>query len=230
MTSRGATLAELVVALALLGLVGGIAAAAVRWAAGAATLIGRRAAEERDATALVALLQHDLAAAVDSEVRVPAATALEFDRPVGEAPVCGMAGDTLLLRAAAWRGERLPAAARDELVVLATADPVAWLRRAVDDVATDRCPDGSNALRIAPGLPVSAAVHVRIVEPVRLRRYASGGATAVGLEHRWNGGVIQPLAGPVDPVGVQWWHQSGALRLQFRGAAGVSASLLAPLE
>lgn len=230
MTRRGTTLFEVILALVTLGLLTGASVTLLRSVAAAAAMASHRLAHERDATAIGTLMIHDLQHAADTAVHAPASGGLEYDRPVGEGVACDLVSGTPLVRASTWHGARLPAPARDEIEVLVHPDPAAWQRRRLAAVGAATCPDGSAALELAGDMPLSAAIHVRVVEPVRIRRYHAGGSEWLGMEHRWNGTLIQPFAGPLAPSGATWSHTPGILGIAFRGTIGVTAMVALPLE
>lgn len=230
MNRRGMSLIELLLAVTMLGLLAAMTAPLLRGVTQAAHQAGRRLAVERDATAFAALLDHDLRHAAASDVGAPAATILEHDRPVGEAPVCGLLLGAPLVRTADWRGWRLAAVARDAMHVLVVPEPTHWQRRVITALTSANCPDGTPAIRLEPDLPLTGAEWIRVVEPVRLRRYASSGREWLGLEHRWNGTSIQPLAGPVLPGGVQWILHPAELFASLGHGGGVAVALRLPLE
>lgn len=230
LSARGVTLLELLLAVVMLGILGAVVSVAARAAARGATRAIRSLGGERDATAMTMLLGHDLRAALVIDVQVPAPDRLEFDRPIGEAPVCGTGGGGILLRSAGWLGLRAPAAARDEVLLLVLADPAQWQRLVIAGTAGDTCPDGAPAIRLTTSPAPSPGLHARVVEPVRLRRYSGSGVAWLGLEHRWNGTAIQPFAGPVDSAGAGWSLVAGELLAHYRGGPRVAASIAIPLE
>lgn len=230
MTRRGVTLLELLLGLVLVALLAPVGVALLRSAARGGILAATQLARERDATAFTMLLDHDLRHGVRTDLAIPTTAVLTFDRPVGEAAVCGLVSGAPLLRTAAWHGGRAPAAGRDEMLVLVAPEPASWLRRVIVSVGPGSCPDGAPAMRIDPDLAVSHAEWVRVIEPIRLRRYPSGGREWLGLEHRWNGTVVQPFAGPVTPAGVQWTLFPDALHAGIGPVAGITATLRLPLE
>lgn len=230
LTRGGVVLFELLLALACLGVL--VAATlpllhqASRGAGGAAL----RLAAERDASAFAGLMAHDLRHAVAGEVTAPQPTVLEHDRPVGEAAGCGLVAGSPLVRQSAWRGLRAATASRDELLVLTAVEPAQWQRRRLVAVSVAACPDGASALSLTSDQPVAAAEWVRVVEPVRIRRYGSGGSEWLGMEHRWNGTLIQPFAGPLVPGGLHWILHPAELAAVLTGQGGVAAALRLPLE
>ncbi len=230
MTRRGTTLLELLLVLVFLGLLTPLMVQLVIGVARtAADAIGRVGAE-RDATAITGLLGHDLRSAAAADIASPAAGVLEYPRPIGEGLVCAVDAGRPVIRRSGWLGTRWPVSGRDALVVLVVADPATWLRRELVAIGAHSCPDGAAGLLLTPDIGLSAAMVVRVVEPVRLRAYASAGRRWLGLEPLAGGASIQPLAGPLVASG--WSLQLGAalLQLRFAGARPVTAALALPLE
>lgn len=227
---RGTTLLELLVALVLLGLLVPLATA-VLLAISRATERGvGRLGAERDATAVTGLLGHDLRAAAAADLASPGAGTLEYDRPIGEALVCALDAGSPVIRRATWLATRAPQAGRDQLLVLVAAIPARWRREELRDVAAATCPDGGTGLRLVVVAPFDSALVVRVVEPVRLRRYRSGGRDWLGLEPRLGGGTIQPFAGPLRAGGWRLDLGGGELNAAFTGSGGVAAAFRQPLE
>jgi len=230
MTRRGTTLLELLLVLVCLGLLVPVVVQLVRGAARTAGVAMARVGAERDATAITGLLGHDLRAAVAADIASPSMGVLEYARPIGEGLVCAVDAGRPVIRRSGWLGTRWPAPGRDALQVLAAVEPTVWLRRELVATGAHSCPDGAAGLLLTPDLALAAALVVRVVEPARLRSYASGGRRWLGLEPLAGGATIQPLAGPLMPSG--WSLRLGAalLELRFVGAGRVSAALALPLE
>ncbi len=230
MSRRGTSLLELLLALAFLGLLVPIGVAVTLTISRASVLTVQRLGAERDATVVTGLIGHDLRRANASDLVIPAAGVLSYDRPIGEGLVCRLDATGVVVRRSGWLGTRLPQGGRDQLLVLETVDPAVWVHRDLTAIGAASCPDGGAGLHLVPGQPLVAALVVRIIEPVRLREYPSGGRDWLGLEHRGGGATIQPIAGPIIPGG--WWLQltGGALVARLDAAGGVTASLQQPLE
>lgn len=225
MTRHGTSLAELLVALTLLGVSGTITVALVAGTGRTARRAHDRLAAERTVAALAALLRHDTRTATAAELSPTTPTLLWLDRPVGEAPVCTAAGG-VSLRRAAWRGTRLPDAARDVVLLLDSAG--AWHRRAIAGVAPASCPDGAPAWQL-DAVPPPGARHAQVVEPARLAAYAGAGGTWLGLAGP--GDPIQPFAGPLAAsAGLALAATGGGLRAVVtpHGSAPVTLTLPAP--
>jgi hypothetical protein len=195
---RGVTLLELMLVLVQLVAFAAVLHALVRLAAGQANGALRRAAAGRDQVTVWALTARELGHAEASDVTVPAYTTVEFDRPVAEGPVCASAASAVTVRSEHGGVLRLPTAGRDRLLVREPTVDGVWLWRGIVSVGVANCPDGMPAIVIGIDTPIPAAGFARVMEPVRLRSYRSGGAHALGLEGRSDGATIQPLAGPLD--------------------------------
>jgi hypothetical protein len=194
----GFSVVELLLVLSLLVGVMAAAYAVVHMAGTEAMAARQRTAALRDQVTLWALLTHDVSHAEASDVAVPGSDAVEFDRPVGEGSVCENEPLAVLLRATGGSWSRQPTAGRDHLWLREPGPGGGWSRRGIVSVAVANCPDGGSALRLDTDAPVSAMAFARVVEPVRLRSYASGAAHWLGMEGRGSGISLQPLAGPLD--------------------------------
>jgi hypothetical protein len=214
---------ELLLVVLLLAACAAATQALVRIAARAAVLARQRADASRDLTAVWALTSHELAHATAADVGSPATTALDYDRPVGEGPACGVEPTSVVLRASrAWL-VRTPGPGRDQLLVREPQHGGQWFRRGIVSVAVANCPDGTPGLRLSTDAPIPAAGMVRIIEPVRLRSYRSQGVYALGIESRIGGATIQPFAGPIAPDGFTVTLLADAL------SVAISRSPLSPL-
>ena len=105
---------------------------------------------------------------------------------------------------------RTPTAGRDQVLLLDPTPAPAWQRRNVTDVSPAVCPDGRSALLLQLSGGVPPAAWLRLVTPVRLRGYSSGGSRWLGLEDRLGGAGIQPVAGPMTGP-VEFVNQGGLL-------------------
>ena len=226
---RGATLLEVLLVLTLLVSFAAASHAVVRMAAVQANEALRRAAAGRDQVALWALVARELAHAESGDVAVPVGTALEFDRPVVEGPVCDLSATSVWMRSDHGGVLRLPVAGRDRQLARESTTTGGWVGRGIVSVSVANCPDLRPAIVLGLDTPVPAVGFVRIVEPVRLRGYASGGSHAVGLESRAGGATIQPLAGPLDPNAFDAAMSTSLLTLTFSRAPLAPLHLSIPL-
>jgi len=139
------------------------------------------------------------------------------------------AGSELLISREPMLGLRALEAGRDSVLVLAAGDPMAgadpWIAAAVTRVElAAACPSGSQSLRVSlSGLDsnrlagVRLGAPVRAFQPTRIRSYRdASGATWIGLsEWRDSTGwsVTQPIVGPLAPRGfsIAYLDEGGAL-------------------
>lgn len=139
----------------------------------------------------------------------------------GSGVLCAAGSTTLTLRAGQdwWHALRAPVAGRDSLLVGTIAEPARWVAVALASAPTSgTCPDRMPALvlgaaftptdlaAIGPGSPL------RFFEHMELRAYTSSGAAWLGLRSVSSGGSIQPLAGPFAGAAMtlSFFSRSGA--------------------
>jgi hypothetical protein len=198
--------------------VAAVSHALVTTAAREATAARRLVSASRDLTAVWALTSQELAHAAAADVASPAATALEYDRPVGEGPVCAVEPFAVILRTGPALLQRYPGPGRDLVLLREPRHSGLWFRRGIVSVAVANCPDGAPGLRLSTDGPTPAAGMVRILEPVRLRSYLSGTQHWVGLESRIGGATLQPLAGPLTSTDFTVTLLADALRVALSSA------------
>jgi prepilin-type N-terminal cleavage/methylation domain-containing protein len=227
---RGVTLLELMVVLSVF--LGCMAAmqALVRLSATQTTAAVARTAAGRDHAALWALAGRELAHASLVDVLVPSSVAVEFDRPIGEGPVCLAHADAVMIRSDHGGIARLPNAGRDRLLGREPTATGEWIGRGIVSVAVANCPDGRPGLLLGVDAAIPSLGFVRFTEPVRLRSYRSGGVYALGLESRVGVASIQPFLGPIDGDGFEAALIGRALWLTFHRAPLVALHLQLPLE
>ena len=220
--TRGFSLVELLVSMALLGVVAGSVTTAALSAVRTADRSRERARQEsmlREVAAVVEREVGDVSPALD--VGGFAAESLTYRAGRGSGVTCGVEGGAVVLRDAAYRAWRLPDPARDSLLVFLTGDsrsgPAAWVATPLLAApARGRCLDGAPGLRLSvvPALVARASAGdfpVRVFEWMRLRLYESGGSWWVGARSLRPGDVIQPIAGPFAVRGLllNWLDGAG---------------------
>ena len=198
MTRGGFTLIELLIGLVILALVATLVVTVVR---GAATVASRSLASlstDRTRLSLRTFLQQELRDGVDTDVALLAPARVSLSRPIGEATPCADGTGTLLIADSTWRGTRLPAGNRDDLLLLINPVAEQWLRLELDSVGSGLCP-GNNApaIRLRVAAHSGSAIVVRVVEPVELSAYRSGSADWFGLTPANHTSAVQPFAGPL---------------------------------
>lgn len=196
-TRAGFTLLELLIGVAMTTLLAALlttlAVAASRGARNHLLLLDA----ERARVAAGAWWRNDLRAVERGDLTVPAPDQLVLRRPIGGASVCGRDAGAIVVAQSDWRGDRTPVPSRDDAWLLRETTADFWSEGSVTAVASALCPDGRVGWRLAVAQGGTGAVWVRIVEPVRARFYASGGATWLGLEPLDGSSVVQPFAGPL---------------------------------
>lgn len=233
----GVTLAELLVALTLTGIVAAGALGLVRHVQDfyrAEALKIERARTFRIAAAVLPAELRELDAA-DGDLLAMGPDALTMRAPRQLAALCRAPQfevppirATLTLRDVPRFGLRDFDPRSDSLWLYYEGDPATrdddgWIEASLDSMAADVCPDGEAALRVAtalrpspgqrlaPGtIPAGAPVLGFETATYRLYRSSSDGRWYVGLEIR---GDLQPLLGPVTSAGLRfsYFDAAGAL-------------------
>lgn len=216
---RGHTLAELMIALVLAGLVG---ATLVRGLLGI-----RRAADAQVESAGMETALRSAALLSGSELRelggdslAPdilafAPESLTYRATRGSGIACHVSPAAVVLDATLLSGARQPQPGRDSLQLFVEGDPLRrsddqWLRLPLLSVAADSCP-GKVGLALGTVLDTSliasgaidSLAPVRIFEIMQLRLYASGGANWLGARSVSAGETIQPVLGPLAAGGFE---------------------------
>lgn len=226
MTRRGFSLLEVMIALALTGVVG-----VLTWSILLTASFRLRDRSERmgmehalrvaDVATRAALepLGRDSTAGADLAFLGPDGFIARAVR--GSGVLCAAGPATLTVRAAPdwWHALRAPVAGRDSLLIGTIEEPARWVAVTLANAPTSgACPDGMPALvlgavlmptdlaAIGPGSPL------RVFEQMELRAYPSSGAAWLGLRSMSSGGSIQPLAGPFAGAGMtlNFFSRSGA--------------------
>jgi hypothetical protein len=217
---RGFSLPDLLIGLVLLG---AVATLAVRSALVAGRVLrgaqGRAALESAFGTVANYLADDwrdlgrgDLLQAGDDSVRY------RGFRSAGLA--CRVTATDVLVRSDGFSRTRAPEPGRDSLLVLVPGDSGAvWLAGPITAVTLGQCA-GVSALGLRTALDanrlpsggISSLTPVRTFEVMQARFYRSLGAWWLGVRSASTGEVIQPLAGPFEPVrsGFRFLDSAGA--------------------
>ncbi|MGQ0701510.1 MAG: type II secretion system protein [Gemmatimonadales bacterium] len=205
MNRRGTGLVELVVAVALTGVLAGMAGSVLLRTAAQARQDGHRLGAEHALRVAASAVRAALEPAGPADLAAIAPAGFLTRVVRGGAVACAWTGAELLVRYGPgwWRALRSPVAGRDSLFI-GRIDGPAWIVAPLPaDPRSDRCPDGSPALAFAVTLDsvtagsVGVGSPVRWFEPVELRIYTSSGSDWIGQRQVATGEVIQPLAGPL---------------------------------
>ena len=194
---RGLGLAELLVGLALLGLVGAMLARLVAVTTRSAVRVRDRSARSATLRSAALAVAREVQGLGTSEVLVLGDT-LRYRARRGEGAACAVGGAGVSLERAGFRVWRLPQPGRDSLAVL-DRDSGIWQVGAVATVMSGTCPDGAPAIALTGTAAWSgpAPAPARVLEWVELRAYESGGSWWLGSRSLRPTDVIQPLAGPI---------------------------------
>jgi type II secretory pathway pseudopilin PulG len=198
---RGLGLVELMVGLALLGIVGALVARIVAVTTRSAVRVRERSARSATLRSAALAVAREVRGLGPGEVRIAADT-LRYRARRGDGVACVISGAGVSLGRAGFRGWRQPQAGRDSLAVL-DRDTGTWHVGAIAAVSAGTCPDGAAAIVVAGGTTWSGPVPapVRVLEWVELRAYQSGGSWWLGARSLRPTDAIQPLAGPIAPRG-----------------------------
>ena len=198
---RGLSLVELLVGIALLGVVSAMVARLVAVTTRGVVRVRERSTRSATLRSAALALTRDVQGLATRELRVVGDT-LRYRARRGEGVACAIDGTGVALTRASYHGWRLPQPGRDSLAVL-DRDTGAWIVAGISTVASGTCPDGSAAMMVAGATwsgPVPAPV--RVLEWVEARAYQSNGTWWLGARSLRPADVIQPLAGPIAPRGV----------------------------
>ena len=228
---RGLGLAEVVVALALTGVIGTLTTRLLLLTALRLRDRSERMAEEHALRvsagvfrAALESLGHDSTGSADLVSKGSSGFSARAVRAVGVA--CLSSPGLLVARADTswWRALRDPVPGRDSILAGRLDNP-SWQVLALQAAPSHiRCPDGTNGI----GLPVSPAASplpgidvgspLLVFETVELRQYSSAPDQWVGVRLLGTTQPIQPFAGPLTPSG---------LGLTYLGRNGLPAVLAA---
>jgi hypothetical protein len=229
-TRRGLGLVELLVGLALLGVVGAMVARIVAVTTRSTIRVRDRSARSATLRSVALALGRDVQGLGADEVRVAGDT-LRYRARRGEGAACLVAGTGVAVRRAGFRAWRLPQPGRDSLAVL-DRDTGTWHVASIAALGSGTCPDGAPAMTVTgtTGWAGPAPTPVRVLEWVEMRAYESNGVWWLGARSLRPTDVMQPLAGPIAPRGIGFARMplgSGdtALEVNVRvaPASGISA-------
>jgi prepilin-type N-terminal cleavage/methylation domain-containing protein len=233
---RGFTLAELLVGVVLLGVVGAALAGLLAGMLRTGVRVRERAARTATLRAVSQVVARETAGLPADAVRLSADT-LRYRARRGGGVACGATAGTLAVREATRRGWRTPQAGRDSVLV---HDGTTWTALAITGVAHGTCPGGGAALVLGvagPGGWSGPAVPapVEVAEWMELRAYASGGEWWLGARSLRPTDLIQPVAGPVAPRGVTFARTAApgadtALAVTVRLAPRLAGPLALPAD
>jgi prepilin-type N-terminal cleavage/methylation domain-containing protein len=226
MRRSGVSLLELLVALTIVGIAGMITVPLVVGTGRVASRATAALVADRTTASLAALLRHDLRLATTDEIIPTTPAMLWLARPVGEGPVCATTPTTLLLRATAWDGDRLPVPGRDVVQFLQTTPTGEWVDAPLVAASSGSCPDGAPAMWLEVAVDPTGSTHLRVLEPARLTAYSSGASHWLGLAGP--GDPNQPFAGPVVSGGMSLAVVGGALQAMVTPSSGPSQVLHFP--
>jgi hypothetical protein len=249
------SLVELVVALALFGVVGGLALRAIAMMGRHAVAVSEHATAGGSARTGLLLLQSELRALGGDPsgsadlVRITA-DSVTYRAIRGAGVTCAVAAAQVRIRNAApipFGGLRAIAPGRDSLLLFVEGDPASplddrWIRVPVTSVGSAVCggvpaiavgtPDFTAALPsgdlsgVVPGGPVLT------FEVMRLAEYLSGGLLWLGTASVSAGEVIQPVAGPLAGSGLtlEYLSELGASVVDPAAVRRVRATLIGGTE
>jgi hypothetical protein len=227
--SRGGfVLVELLLSVLVLGIFAATLVAVVAGNARTATRATQLLLADRALLALQVFTQEELRDAMSGDVTVLSPARVALSRSIGEAIPCADAGGGVLIADADWTGARTPEGGRDDAWLLVDAVAGTWQRIAIDSVSRDRCPiDGAPANRLALGSHPGAVAAVRVVEPVELSAYPSGGADWFGLTPASHTSAVQPFAGPLTPSATRFTTSSSHFDISVtpRGAPPIGVPI-----
>jgi type II secretory pathway pseudopilin PulG len=194
----GFVLIELLLGMAMLGILAATLVAVIRGNARVATRATHSLLTERALLSFRTFAEEELRDASSSDVTVLSPARIALSRSIGEAIACADSGGRVILADSAWTGTRTPEGGRDDAWLLTDVVAGTWQRVAIDSVGRGRCPvDGAPGTWIAVAQHSGTAAVARVVEPVELSAYPSGGGDWFGLTPASHVSAVQPFAGPL---------------------------------
>ncbi len=194
LSRRGFLLVELLIGAVMLGLLAATLVAVIRGTARVATRATDSLLRERALLSLRTFAEEELRDATSGDLAVVSPIRIALSRSIGEAIACADADGIVTFADLAWAGTRTAEGGRDDAWLLTDVVAGTWQRVAIDSVGRGACPiDG------APGTWLAVPSHgstdrgrVRIVEPVELSAYPSGGTDWFGLTPASHASAVQP--------------------------------------
>ena len=244
MTRRGTTLLELVVAVAVSGMVVVAALAVQRSLDQTSRARAERAGAAANLRAAAGIFSFELGAVGIDSVAGPDLMSLgpsgvSFRAQRGLWLVCRLAADSIVVAAGRlerWRRRGLEVG-RDSLLVYVAGDTAAeidgWVPAPLlAGPTSSACPSGEPGLRFRTAIDTGAAAAGRLVVPtvarafesVALATYGSAGIWQLGETGLSAGGTVQPVVGPLDGSAGVWlagWDRLGGAPGRLDLTAGV---------
>lgn len=221
--SRGVTLAELLLALVLLGLVGALVTRTALQAERVARSHEERTRLHAGLDAAAGFLRAELADLGPGDLAQIAPESLRYRATRGVGVTCLVATNEVRLVRASLRADRLPQAGRDSLwLPLAADDPrqpdTGGVYLPIMSVGNATC-GGAAALALGtlidtlahPLAALPPGIGLRLFEVMQARLYTSLGSGWLGARSVTAGEVIQPLAGPFTLAASRFagWDSAG---------------------
>ncbi len=226
----GFLLIELLIGLVTVGILAATVVAVVRGNARVATRATHSLLADRALLSLRTFAEEELRDATSSDVAVLSPVRVALSRPIGEALACADVGGIVTFADLAWAGTRIPEGGRDDAWLLTDVVAGTWQRVAIDSVGHGTCPlDGAQGTWLAVPPHGGTAAVLRIVEPVELSAYSSGGADWFGLTPASHASAVQPFAGPLSLSATRFALALNLLDISVSPRGAPTTEVLIPL-
>jgi type II secretory pathway pseudopilin PulG len=226
----GFLLVELLLGAVMLGILAATLVAVVRGNARVATRATHSLLTDRALLSLRTFAEEELRDATASDVTVLSPVRVALSRSIGEAIACADASGIVTFADQAWVGSRTPEGGRDDAWLLTDVVAGTWQRVAIDSVGRGTCPfDGAPGTWLAVPLHSGTAAVVRIVEPVELSAYPSGGTDWFGLTPASHASAVQPFAGPLSSATSRFGLTLNLLDIMVPPRGAPTTEVLIPL-